>query len=74
MKDIAHDEAMASVFREDPKYAKAYVQHLLRDGEQDEIEVAIRQLDGESRKLLEQNLNQILSTKSNNLHIQPSTN
>lgn len=46
IKDIAHDEAMASVFREDPEYAKAYVQQLLEDGEPSEIEVAVRQLDG----------------------------
>lgn len=74
MKDVSHDEAMASVFRDDPEYAKAYVQQLIEDGEPGEIETAIRQLDGKSSKLLEQHLNQLLSTKSNNLHIQPSTN
>ncbi len=45
MKDIGHDETMASALQEDPEYAKAYVQKSLRNAEQDEIEVVIRQLD-----------------------------
>lgn len=65
IRDIVHDEAMASVFREDPEYAKAYVQQLLEDGEQSEIEVAIRQLDGEDKKLLEQRLKQMPSKRIN---------
>ena len=36
---------MASALQEDPEYAKAYVQKSLRNAEQDEIEVVIRQLD-----------------------------
>lgn len=47
MKDVSHDEAIASVFREDPKYAKAYVQKLLKYGEVYEQEIAILQLDGD---------------------------
>lgn len=61
MKDVYHDEAMASVFRDDPEYAKAYVQQLLKDGEPDDIEVAIRQLDGEQKALLENWLEKIWS-------------
>lgn len=61
IKDIAHDDAMASIFREDPEYAKAYVLQLLEDGEPVDIEVAIRQLEGEGKKLLEQHLNQLLN-------------
>ncbi len=56
IKDIAHDDAMSSVFREDPEYAKAFVLKLLEDGEQSEIEVAIRQLDGGLKIVLEQSL------------------
>jgi len=43
-KDISHDEAMASVFKEDPAYAVFYVQQLLKNAEPSEIEVTIRQL------------------------------
>ncbi len=63
MKDIAHDEAMASVFREDPEYAKVFVQKLLENGKPSEIEVAIRQLDGEAKKLLENRLKQLPNEK-----------
>ncbi len=52
MKDIGHDEAMASVFREDPAYADFYVQQLLKDGEPSEIKTTIRQLEGKNREVL----------------------
>ncbi len=59
IKDIAHDDAMAFVFREDPEYAKVFVQKLLEDGEPSEIEVAIRQLDGEAKEVLLEHLQNI---------------
>ena len=62
MKDISHDEAMASMFKGDPEYAAAYVQQLLKDGEPFELESAIRQLDGEAKELLEQRLKQLPNT------------
>ena len=56
MKDISHNQAMASMFKEDPEYTAAYVQQLLKDGEPFELEAAIRQLDGDARDLLEKQL------------------
>ena len=64
MKDISHDEAMTSVFREDPEYAEVYVQQLLKDGEPSEIEVTIKQLDGKIRELLELRLKQLLNART----------
>ena len=60
MKDISHDEAMASMFKGDPEYAAAYVQQLLKDGEAFELEAAIRQLDGEHRIDLKYHLLQLI--------------
>ena len=62
MKDISHDEAMASMFKGDPEYAAAYVQQLLKDGDPFELEAAIRQLDGEAKVILQKRLKQFLDT------------
>ena len=60
MKDISHNQAMASMFKEDPEYTAAYVQQLLKDGEPFELESAIRQLDGEHRIDLKYQLLQLI--------------
>ena len=60
MKDISHDEAMSLLFKEDPEYAEAYVQELLKDGEPFELEIAIRQMDGEEKIKLQERLKQLL--------------
>lgn len=44
VKDITHDEAMASVFKEDPEYATQFFNELLKIGTEQEIVLAIRQL------------------------------
>ena len=62
-KDISHDEAMASIFKEDPEYSAAYVQQLLKDGEPFELETAIRQLDCEAKIALEERLKKLLNTR-----------
>lgn len=44
MKDKAHDEAMAEVFRADPAYAVELLNSILADGDQAELMVALRQI------------------------------
>lgn len=44
MKDRAHDESMAELFREDPAFATQYLNDVLEDGEQADLLVAIRQI------------------------------
>ena len=44
MKDRAHDDAMAEVFRKDPAYAVELLNNILEDGEQGELLIALRQM------------------------------
>lgn len=44
MKDRAHDDAMAEVFRNDPAYAIELLNSILEDGEQGELLIALRQM------------------------------
>ncbi len=44
MRDRAHDDAMAEVFRKDPAYAVELLNNILEDGEQGEMLIALRQM------------------------------
>lgn len=44
MKDRAHDEAMAELYREDPALAAQLLSDILVDGDQGELLLALRQL------------------------------
>ena len=44
MKDRAHDESMAELFREDPAFAMKYLNDVLEEGDQADLLVALRQL------------------------------
>jgi len=44
MKDRAHDEAMAEIFRADPAYAASLLNSILEGGDQAELMVALRQM------------------------------
>lgn len=44
MKDRAHDEAMAEVFRKDPAYAVELLNSILEDDDQGELLIALRQI------------------------------
>lgn len=44
MRDRAHDDAMAEVFRNDPAYAVELLNSILEDGEQGELLIALRQM------------------------------
>jgi probable addiction module antidote protein len=44
MKDRAHDDAMAEVFRKDPAYAVELLNNILEDGDQSELLIALRQM------------------------------
>jgi DNA-binding phage protein len=44
MKDRAHDESMAELFKEDPAYAVELLNGILEDGEQGELLLALRQM------------------------------
>ena len=44
MKDRSHDDAMAELFRDDPEFAAHYLDEILRDGEQADLLVALRQM------------------------------
>ena len=44
MKDRLHDEAMAELFRDDPEFAAHYLDEILREGEQADLLVALRQM------------------------------
>jgi DNA-binding phage protein len=43
MKDRLHDDAMAELFLEDPRFAVGYLSEQLRDGEQADFLIALRQ-------------------------------
>lgn len=45
MKDRCHDEAMAEMFKEDPAFAVELVNSILDDGDQDDLQMAFRQMD-----------------------------
>jgi len=45
MKDRCHDEAMAEMFKEDPAFAVELVNSILDDGDQDDLQIAFRQMD-----------------------------
>lgn len=42
-RDRGHDEVMAETFGSDPEYAKKLTEEVLRDGDQEEIEILRRQ-------------------------------
>lgn len=44
MKDRAHDDAMAELFREDPDFATQYLNDILEEGEQADLLIALRQI------------------------------
>jgi probable addiction module antidote protein len=44
MKDIAHDDAMAEYYREDPVYAMKLLNAILADGDQAELLTILRQM------------------------------
>jgi probable addiction module antidote protein len=44
MKDRAHDETMAEIYREDPAYAIQLLNSILEDGDQSELLIALRQM------------------------------
>jgi len=44
MKDRAHDEAMAEIFRADPAYAANLLNSILENGDQAELMIALRQM------------------------------
>jgi len=44
MKDRAHDDAMAEIFRKDPTYATNLLNSILEDGDQGELLIALRQM------------------------------
>ena len=44
MRDRSHDDAMAETFREDPAYALELINSILRDGDQAELLIVLRQM------------------------------
>ena len=44
MKDRAHDDAMAELFREDPTFAAKYLEHLVEDGDETDLRIALAQI------------------------------
>ena len=44
MKDRAHDEAMAELFRADPAFATQYLNSVLEEGDQSDLLIALRQM------------------------------
>ena len=44
MRDRAHDEAMAEMFREDPAYAVQLLNSILEEGDQSELLITLRQM------------------------------
>ena len=44
MKDIAHDDAMAEYYKEDPIYAMKLLNAILADGDQAELLTILRQM------------------------------
>lgn len=45
MKDRCHDEVMAEMFKEDPAFAIEVLSSILDDGDQYDLQIAIRQMD-----------------------------
>ena len=44
MRDRAHDEAMAELFRQDPAFATNYLNSILEEGDQADLLIALRQM------------------------------
>ena len=44
MKDRAHDESMAELFRGDPAFATQFLNDILQEGDQADLLVALRQM------------------------------
>lgn len=44
MKDRAHDDAMAEMYREDPDFALHLLNSILEDGDQGDLLIALRQM------------------------------
>ena len=44
MRDRAHDDAMAELFKKDPAYALELLNSILDDGEQGELLIVLRQM------------------------------
>ncbi len=44
MKDRAHDAGMAELFREDTEFATQYLNSVLEEGDQAELQIALRQM------------------------------
>ena len=44
MKDRSNDEAMADLFRDDPEFAAHFLDEILREGEQADLLIALRQM------------------------------
>jgi probable addiction module antidote protein len=44
MRDISHDAAMAEMLRDDPAFATALLNDILKDGDASELLVALRQM------------------------------
>ncbi len=44
MKDLAHDESMAELFREDAAFATQYLNDVLEEGDQADLLIALRQM------------------------------
>jgi probable addiction module antidote protein len=74
MKDRAHDEAMAEVFRNDPDYAADLLNSILEGGDLDELLIALRQMTkafggvpqvADKAKLNRTQLHRTLSEKGN---------
>lgn len=43
-EDRSHDEATAALFKMDPAFASAYLNHVLEDGDWAEVLIALRQM------------------------------
>lgn len=44
MKSKAHDDAMAELYRDDPEFALQVVNSILKDGDQSELLIVLRQM------------------------------
>ncbi len=44
MRDISHDTSMAAMYRDDPAFATALLNDILKDGDAAELLVALRQM------------------------------
>jgi DNA-binding phage protein len=72
MKDRAHEDVMAELFRKDPAYALELLKSILKDGNREELQIMLRQIrkmeklanqadqaDLDLQKLMEEALNSI---------------